>query len=66
MSDSRAIANEMTKQGFRDAGYDSLGIDDCWLATERDENGRLQADRARFPSGIPTLAAYVHERCCLL
>ena len=26
---------------------------------------RLQADPERFPSGIPALASYIHDRCAL-
>ena len=49
----------MVSDGWRDAGYDYLCIDDCWMAPERDSKGRLQADPQRFPSGIKHLANYV-------
>src|SRR5258705_9806848 len=32
------------------------------MAPQRDADGRLQADPKRFPSGIKTLADYVHAR----
>jgi hypothetical protein len=44
---------------FRDAGYVYVSIDGCWMAKERDSNGRLQADPIRFPRGIKFLADYV-------
>ena len=53
------MADLMVKDGYRDAGYEYVAIDDCWLANERDEQGRLQADPARFPSGMKALADYV-------
>ncbi|MCM1544410.1 MAG: alpha-galactosidase, partial [Ruminococcus sp.] len=37
-------------------------IDDCWQASERDEKGKLQCDRATFPNGIPSLVKYVNEQ----
>lgn len=48
--------------GFAKVGYTLVGIDDCWLAKDRDSQGRLQPDPARFPSGIRALADYVHKR----
>ena len=55
----RQMAEEMVLKGFLDVGYEYIIIDDCWLARERDENGKLQPDPVRFPSGIPALADYV-------
>ena len=49
----------MAADGFKDAGYEYVIIDDCWLAKERDENRRLQPDPDRFPNGIKALADYV-------
>ena len=37
-------------------------VDDCWQAMARDATGQLQADPARFPSGIKSLADYVHAK----
>lgn len=45
---------------YREAGYKSINIDDCWSEKARDgRTGRLVADRRRFPSGIPSLANFV-------
>ncbi len=52
-------AEEMVLKGFLDAGYEYIIVDDCWLDMERDEEGKLQPDPERFPSGIPALAEYV-------
>lgn len=49
----------MAAEGWRDAGYEFICIDDCWMAPTRDKQGRLQADPKRFPSGIRKLADYV-------
>ena len=53
------MADIIVSQGYAAAGYKIVSIDDCWLARERDANGRLQPDPDRFPSGIKALADYV-------
>lgn len=46
--------------GYKDAGYEYVIIDDCWLEWERDPvTNELVADRQRFPSGLKALADYV-------
>ena len=57
----KAMANIMAKEGYLQAGYQYIIIDDCWLASERDLNGLLQPDPDRFPSGIAALADYVRN-----
>ena len=53
------MADAMVAEGYKDAGYEFVHIDDCWAAKTRDANGRLQADPDRFPSGMKALADYV-------
>lgn len=53
------MAELMVSDGWKDAGYEYLCIDDCWMAPSRDPKGRLQADPQRFPGGIRQLANYV-------
>ena len=64
ISDSliREMADRMAECGWKDAGYEYLVIDDCWSLKERDENGLLIPDPAKFPHGISALADYVHSR----
>lgn len=45
--------------GYRDAGYVSVHLDDCWMANKRDSSGTLQWNATRFPSGMPALGDYV-------
>ena len=77
-----AMADRIVSDGYKDAGYEYVHIDDCWAARQRDSKGRLQADPQRFPSGMKALADYVSEsmkvdnvpdiegypmvKCCLL
>jgi alpha-galactosidase len=57
----RQTADAMVSSGMRDAGYEYVNLDDCWMAPARDADGRLQPDPARFPGGIDALADYVHS-----
>ena len=56
----RQMADAMVKSGMKDAGYQYVVIDDCWQVS-RDNDGNIIADPQRFPSGIKTLADYVHS-----
>lgn len=56
------MADVMVKEGWKDAGYEYVCIDDCWPSHQRDAQGRLQADPQRFPGGIKKLADYVHSK----
>lgn len=56
------MADVMVKEGWKEAGYEYVCIDDCWPSKQRDAKGRLQADPKRFPSGIKKLADYVHSK----
>ena len=57
----RETADAMVSSGMKDAGYVYINIDDCWHG-ERDENGNIQPDPERFPSGMKALADYVHSK----
>ncbi|XP_070818234.1 alpha-galactosidase A [Chaetodon trifascialis] len=56
------MADVMAKEGWKEAGYEYVCIDDCWPSHQRDAQGRLQADPKRFPGGIKNLADYVHSK----
>ncbi|KAK6059713.1 alpha-galactosidase [Cooperia oncophora] len=56
------MADRLVSDGYRDAGYNHIHIDDCWMERNRDADGRLVADKTRFPSGIKALAKYMHDR----
>lgn len=49
--------------GYKDAGYEFVVIDDCWLEMERDpETKRLVPDRHRFPNGMKAVGDYIHAK----
>jgi alpha-galactosidase len=58
----RNIADAMVSQGLIEFGYSWLLLDDCWSDHQRDANGNLQPNPYQFPSGMPALADYLHER----
>ncbi|XP_050296611.1 alpha-N-acetylgalactosaminidase-like [Anthonomus grandis grandis] len=58
----RQMADHLVDDGYKDAGYDYIIIDDCWASRERDKDHKLQPDPKRFPSGIKALADYVHQK----
>jgi alpha-galactosidase len=57
----RANAAALVSSGLAALGYRYVLLDGGWAAPTRDAAGNLQADPARFPHGIPALAAYVHS-----
>ncbi len=57
----RETADAMVRSGMKDAGYVYINIDDCWHG-QRDEQGFIQADPQRFPSGMKALADYIHSK----
>ncbi|WP_203701653.1 NPCBM/NEW2 domain-containing protein [Asanoa iriomotensis] len=58
----RQTADAIVANNLDDLGYRYVNIDDCWMASTRDAQGRLQPHPTRFPSGIKALADYVHAR----
>ncbi len=58
----RSSADAICASGLKDAGYEYIIIDDGWSEKKRDANGRLQADKNKFPSGMKALADYIHSK----
>ena len=56
----RETAEAMIKNGMRDAGYTYIVIDDTWAKRQRDADGNLVADPAKFPSGMKALGDWLH------
>lgn len=56
----KRTADAMALDGYRDAGYEYIVIDDCWSEMDRDtETQRLIPDLKRFPNGMKKLGDYV-------
>jgi alpha-galactosidase len=61
-ADIREAADALVDTGLRDAGYEYVVVDDCWMAEDYGEGGRLRADPDEFPGGMGALVEYVHDR----
>lgn len=57
----KETADAMVQQGYKDAGYEYVVIDDCWSLKQRDDNGYLVPDPEKFPNGMKAVADYVHS-----
>jgi alpha-galactosidase len=58
----RGMADSIVSSGMRDAGYEYVVVDDCWMNPNRDSSGNLQGDPTRFPSGMKALGDYIHGK----
>ena len=53
-------ADDLVSSGLAAAGYDTVNLDDGWMASSRAADGSLTWNTARFPHGIPWLAGQIH------
>ena len=58
----KEVADAMVSTGLKDAGYEYVVIDDCWAKRKRNADGLMEADPAKFPSGMKALADYIHSK----
>lgn len=58
----KEMAQAMVDSGMVEAGYNYLNIDDCWQASERDINGKLQYNKLTFPNGIKSLSEFANSK----
>lgn len=58
----RKVADAFVSQGLQAVGYEYLNLDDCWMDSSRDADGRLQGNLETFPSGMKALADYIHSK----
>ena len=58
----RQEANALVTQGFKDAGYEIMIIQECIVPYgDRTQNGTLIPDINKFPYGIRNLTDYIHS-----
>lgn len=55
------MADLVAAEGWVDAGYRIISIDDCWEAP-RNSTNRLSGDPLRFPHGMKALGDHIHSR----
>jgi len=58
----KETADIMVSSGLAAAGYNYIVLDDGWMTKERDANGDLVPDPAKFPNGMKALIDYVHSK----
>lgn len=54
------MAKLMKYEGYAEAGYQYVNIDDCWMERERGSDGKLVPNPLLFPDGIDALADSIH------
>lgn len=57
----KAQADAMVNNGFKEAGYNYLNIDDGYFGG-RDAEGNLLIHPQRFPNGMRTVVDYIHSK----
>ena len=55
------ITDKIVSEGYQQAGYEYVIIDDCWSLKER-VDGKLVADPQLFPHGMKALSDYIHSK----
>jgi alpha-galactosidase len=58
----KKMADAFITSGMKDAGYEYVNLDDCWMDGRDSVTGKLKVNTSKFPSGIAALADYVHEK----
>ncbi|XP_041972017.1 alpha-N-acetylgalactosaminidase-like [Aricia agestis] len=57
-----SVADKFYSEGYMEAGFEYIIIDDCWSEKRRNQFGRLVPDKKRFPRGMKYIADYIHKR----
>jgi len=55
-----ANAKALVTSGLAAKGYNTVTIDDCWMAPNRDANGNLVANPTTFPDGMAYVGKQLH------
>jgi alpha-galactosidase len=58
----KAMADAFITSGMKDAGYQYVNLDDCWMDGRDSSTGKIKVNASKFPSGIASLATYVHGK----
>lgn len=58
----RSTADAIVNNGMKGAGYEYVIVDAGWKDRERTPEGKLAANPKKFPSGMKSLAEYIHAR----
>ena len=58
----RSVADSISSNGMEAAGYQYVVVDAGWKYSSRTSDGRLIPDPNKFPSGMKSLADYIHSK----
>ncbi|ETV93085.1 hypothetical protein, variant [Aphanomyces invadans] len=58
----RTVVDHLVADGYVQAGYTWLYVEDCWMSRSRDSFGRLVPNVTTFPNGLESITAYAHAR----
>ena len=58
---NKETADAMVNRGLKDVGYGYVNIDDGYLGG-RNSEGRLFANKKKFPNGMRVLSDYIHSK----
>ena len=58
----KSVATAMQENGMQSLGWNYVNLDDCWALQRDPDNQTLQWDPERFPSGLPALIDWLHEK----
>jgi alpha-galactosidase len=58
----KKMADAFVTSGMKDAGYEYVNLDDCWMDGRDSTTGVVKVNTGKFPSGIAALADYVHGK----
>eukprot|EP00041_Stephanoeca_diplocostata_P026738 m.726626 g.726626 ORF g.726626 m.726626 type:complete len:462 (-) comp23029_c0_seq34:386-1771(-) len=56
-----SLADTVVTSGLREAGYEYVHIDDCWVGSRNKSTSVLQPDYDRFPNGMKYVADHIHS-----
>ncbi|MFJ9416509.1 glycoside hydrolase family 27 protein [Streptomyces sp. NPDC101227] len=54
-------ARALVRTGLAKKGYDTVTVDDCWMAKQRGPQGELVPDQAKFPHGMAYIGRELHR-----
>mmetsp|Transcript_31760 Transcript_31760/g.69476 ORF Transcript_31760/g.69476 Transcript_31760/m.69476 type:complete len:422 (-) Transcript_31760:210-1475(-) len=58
----KEAAQALIDTGMQKAGYNYVNLDDCWAYNRSVTDDSLTWDPVRFPSGIPALTDWLHDK----
>jgi alpha-galactosidase len=58
----KKMADAFITSGMKDAGYQYVNLDDCWMNGRDSATGKIKVNTTKFPAGIKALADYIHGK----